>query len=805
MVMKIRKALNYVLTIVLVTTLLMIGAAPVAADSGQPEQAGDAITPFQQAIQEIIEERTALGLAVPSVSYEYAAASVSTASGQETTINAKTVVYFASPEEAGFETWPNLIIGDLGPDDEGKVFEGGDYTQFVLDRLEQEYPGISEQWDFYSGDRTHVFEETLTITSPEQAPSAVSTSTSVDEILMGVTYEEDIYYTWGSYLSVDIPIYGEMTVYDIQTYFSLDWALGVRLPLEVGLTSPDSVNEGSTFSPTSYVKGVDWSASDFQQAGVSPYAGNEFVLRCGLEAGLYLILADINVFGGWATVGYSVDMSQSFKTPFGPGESFPIPDLEITLFNPSVSLAGWGNAGLTCKFVVDPILGSKRMTANWQAGGDGSGGGAITYTSPTSAVTLGQVNANDFSPSTDYAVVTVEDFQYELNKFLIDLSTRFTAWVDIHDPILDTHIWGDSWDLGSIPIYTFDLSALTGSLSLGVHPGTSGTVTKGTLVQNVAPVVNAGPDATVDEGSTFSSSGSFTDPGTDTWTATVDYGDGSPVIPLILNSNKTFDLNHVYADNGTYTVTVTVTDDDGGVGTDTAAVTVNNVAPTLDAGPDQEITAAYTVSLAPATFNDLGTLDTHTATIDWGDGTSTEAGIVTETPFGPPGSTAGMDGTMDGSHIYPVSGEYTVLVTVTDDNGGSIQDTLTVTVKPFPVSIDIKPGSNPNSINLNSKGVIPVAILTTPEFDASLVLADSIRFGPGEAPPAHYQLEDVDKDGDLDLILHFRTRLTGIESDATEASITGYSYDPLNRLIPPTAVSIKGTDSVRIVPPKGKK
>ena len=110
-----------------------------------------------------------------------------------------------------------------------------------------------------------------------------------------------------------------------------------------------------------------------------------------------------------------------------------------------------------------------------------------------------------------------------------------------------------------------------------------------------------------------------------------------------------------------------------------------------------------------------------------------------------------------------------------------------------------------SAINLNSKGRIPVAILTTPEFDASLVLADSIRFGPGEAPPAHYQLEDVDKDGDLDLILHFRTRLTGIESDATEASITGYSYDPLNRLIPPTAVSIKGTDSVRIVPPKGKK
>ena len=126
-------------------------------------------------------------------------------------------------------------------------------------------------------------------------------------------------------------------------------------------------------------------------------------------------------------------------------------------------------------------------------------------------------------------------------------------------------------------------------------------------------------------------------------------------------------------------------------------------------------------------------------------------------------------------------------------------------MKPFPVSIDIKQGGNPNSINLNSKGVIPVAILTTPEFDASLVVADSIRFGPWEAPAVHYQLEDVDKDGDLDLILHFKTSETGIETDAIEANITGYSYDPLNRLLPPTVISIKGTDSVRIIPPKGKK
>ena len=48
-------------------------------------------------------------------------------------------------------------------------------------------------------------------------------------------------------------------------------------------------------------------------------------------------------------------------------------------------------------------------------------------------------------------------------------------------------------------------------------------------VNNVVPVVNAGSDTTINEGETLSSSGSFTDPGTDTWTATIDYGDGTGV------------------------------------------------------------------------------------------------------------------------------------------------------------------------------------------------------------------------------------------------------------------------------------
>jgi hypothetical protein len=87
-------------------------------------------------------------------------------------------------------------------------------------------------------------------------------------------------------------------------------------------------------------------------------------------------------------------------------------------------------------------------------------------------------------------------------------------------------------------------------------------------------------------------------------------------------------------------------------------------------------------------------------------------------------------------------------------------------------SIDIKPGNYPNSINLNSKGVAPVAILTTPDFDASTVVADLVRFGSAGASPIKSALEDVDRDGDMDMILHFKTQDLGITCGDTEVTLT---------------------------------
>ena len=98
------------------------------------------------------------------------------------------------------------------------------------------------------------------------------------------------------------------------------------------------------------------------------------------------------------------------------------------------------------------------------------------------------------------------------------------------------------------------------------------------LVGNVAPNFEAGGDETLlpPVAGAFSRAGiSFTDPGADSWTATVDFGDGSGDLPLDIDlPTKTFSLDHVYTVSGLFDVTVTVRDDDGGESTDSFQLNV---------------------------------------------------------------------------------------------------------------------------------------------------------------------------------------------------------------------------------------
>jgi hypothetical protein len=108
------------------------------------------------------------------------------------------------------------------------------------------------------------------------------------------------------------------------------------------------------------------------------------------------------------------------------------------------------------------------------------------------------------------------------------------------------------------------------------------------------------------------------------------------------------------------------------------------------------------------------------------------------------------------------------------------------------VDIDIKPGSYPNSINIKNKGVIPVAILTTDDFDATTVDPLTVEFGPNGATEANNTgyIEDADGDGDLDLVLHFNTQETGILCGDISTTLTGVTYDGRR---------IEGSDTIKTI------
>lgn len=192
-------------------------------------------------------------------------------------------------------------------------------------------------------------------------------------------------------------------------------------------------------------------------------------------------------------------------------------------------------------------------------------------------------------------------------------------------------------------------------------------------IVNVAPDIPPLINGVVNEGNSFTKTGSFTDPGTDLWTATVDYGDGSGIQPLPLSA-KSFTLSHTYKENGLYSITVTVKDDDGASDTETLDVTVNNVAPTISNLNINDVNENG-IAVFSGTITDPGVEDTFTLTINWGEGTP-------ETYSYPAGTTSFQESHtyLDDNPTSTTSDSYIVNINIDDDDGGSDTDTASLTV-----------------------------------------------------------------------------------------------------------------------------
>ena len=169
---------------------------------------------------------------------------------------------------------------------------------------------------------------------------------------------------------------------------------------------------------------------------------------------------------------------------------------------------------------------------------------------------------------------------------------------------------------------------------------------------------------------------------------------------------------------------------------------------------------------------------------------STEMGVYKYDPDGNLIQRLALNGMGDGE-IWAPQG-----VAIDSEGNVYIYDLLNRVQKFAPpfinVSVDIKPDDANNSINPKSNGKIPVAILAKDGLDVSQINPATIRFGKtGEEDSlSHYAFADVNKDGNLDLMLHFKTKESGILCGDTKAYLNGKMM---------SGRAIKGSDLVRTV------
>jgi len=244
---------------------------------------------------------------------------------------------------------------------------------------------------------------------------------------------------------------------------------------------------------------------------------------------------------------------------------------------------------------------------------------------------------------------------------------------------------------------------------------------------------------------------------------------------------------------GTWTITGTYTDPNAGEVVGTTEITVLS------------IVTSIVITASPVT---LYTGQTTTLTAEGFDINVNSLGDVTsDTVFSIPleagGSWVGNVYTAGNPGTWTITGTYN-----NPDTGQPVEGTTEITVlPPVTVNIDIKPGSDPNSINPKSKGMLPIAILgnglDVTQIDPVTININGVTLATrapkrkNKPPKLAFSYEDVNGDGILDMVVFFRVQDLAnaglLVKTTTQLTLTGALND---------GTPITGTDSIRIVPPQ---
>jgi hypothetical protein len=96
-------------------------------------------------------------------------------------------------------------------------------------------------------------------------------------------------------------------------------------------------------------------------------------------------------------------------------------------------------------------------------------------------------------------------------------------------------------------------------------------------------------------------------------------------------------------------------------------------------------------------------------------------------------------------------------------------------------SIDIRPGSDKNVVNPDSKGVIQVALLGAEDFDINGVSVSALNLSTqasstSSQPKGNGRIVDINDDGYMDLVLNFPIQGTGVRHGDTQLCLAGTGF-----------------------------
>ncbi|MBK8918090.1 MAG: hypothetical protein IPM73_08615 [Betaproteobacteria bacterium] len=367
----------------------------------------------------------------------------------------------------------------------------------------------------------------------------------------------------------------------------------------------------------------------------------------------------------------------------------------------------------------------------------------INFTDPTDAGTAGRLYTVDWGDGSTSSGRTFNASSLDVGHTYADGNANYTVSVTLDDD-----------------------GAQQGSDSFAV------------TVNNVAPTLNLGGNATTPEGSLYTLNIGRSDPGADTVTSySVDWGDGSAatVLTAAQLAAQSGNVTHTYLDgNANRTITVQATDEDG-TWSNTKAVTVNDVAPSIALSGNATVNEGSTYTLTLGAVTDPGQDTASSYTIDWGDG---NAEVVTSLG--------------NYNHVYADgSANRTISVVVTDEEGAHANaGSLNVTVN------NVAPTLNLTGNATTPEGSVYTLNIGHSDPGADTLSSYTINWGDGSANTVVSAAQLASQSGNVthsfaDGAANFTISVQATDEDGTWSNTKAIT---VNNVAPTAAVT--GADSV---------